>query len=124
MHLEIPNIAENKYSVNKRIISKNFKKLIDIYDAKAFLLAAENYRDNLVFAAKQLNKSNWKEAIEHIFSIKLIQKIPEFQAADGKFKESLVTKFKEAALKAFLCRGARTYQSFSVESLQKQFELP
>lgn len=29
MLLEISNIAENQYSVNKRIISKNFKKLID-----------------------------------------------------------------------------------------------
>ena len=29
MLLEIPNIAENQYSVNKRIISKNFKKMID-----------------------------------------------------------------------------------------------
>jgi len=52
MLLEIPNIAENQYSVNKKVISKNFKKLIDSYDAKAFYLAAENYRDNLVFAAK------------------------------------------------------------------------
>lgn len=52
MLLEIPNIAENQYSVNKKIISKNFKKLIDQYDSRAFYLAAENYRDNLVFAAK------------------------------------------------------------------------
>ena len=29
MLLEIPNVAENQFSVNKRIISKNFKKLID-----------------------------------------------------------------------------------------------
>lgn len=29
MLLEIPNIAENQYIVNKKIISKNFKKLID-----------------------------------------------------------------------------------------------
>ncbi len=72
MLLEIPNIAENQFSVNKKIISKNFKKLIDTYDSKAFLLAAENYRDNLVFAAKKLNKSHWKEAVDHIFSIKLI----------------------------------------------------
>ena len=72
MLLEIPNIAENQYSVNKKIISKNFKKLIDLYDSRGFYLAPENYRDNIVFAAKHLNKSNWKKAIEHIFSIKLI----------------------------------------------------
>lgn len=32
MLLEIPNIAENQYSVNKKIISRNFKKLIEQYD--------------------------------------------------------------------------------------------
>lgn len=80
MLLEIPNVAENQFSVNKKIISKNFKKLIDQYDQKAFVLAAENYRDNLVFAAKELNRSNWKAAINHIFSIKLVVKMPEFSS--------------------------------------------
>ena len=78
MLLEIPNIAENQYSVNKKIISKTFKKLIEYYDSKAFYLAPENYKENIVFAAKQLNKSNWKQAMEHINSIKLIQKMNEF----------------------------------------------
>jgi len=123
MLLEIPNIAENQYSVTKKVISKNFKKLIDIYDSKAFYLAPENYRDSLVLAAKQLNKSNWRAAVAHIFDIKLVQRMPEFNDQDG-FKRTLVNRFKEAALRAFLCRGARTYQSFSVESLSQQFELP
>lgn len=58
--------------MNKKIISKNFIKMIDQYDSKGFYLAPENYRDNIVFAAKELNKSNWKKALEHIFSIKMI----------------------------------------------------
>lgn len=41
--------------MNKKIISKSFKKMVDFYDQKAFYLAAENYRDNIVFAAKLLN---------------------------------------------------------------------
>jgi len=87
-------------------------------------LAAENYRDNLVFAAKQLNKSNWKAAIDHIFSIKLIQRMPEFTSETSNFKSTLIFKFKEAALKAFLCRGAKNYQSFGIESLSNQFDIP
>ena len=123
MLLEIPNIAENQYSVTKKVVSKNFKKLIDAYDSKAFYLAAENYRDSLVLAAKQLNKSNWRAAIDHIFEIKLVQKMPEF-SAEGGCRQTLVGRFKEAALRAFLCRGARTYASFSVAHLAQQFELP
>jgi competence protein ComGC len=52
MLLEIPNIAENQYTVNKKVISRNFKKLIETYDAKAFQLAPENYKDQIVYAAK------------------------------------------------------------------------
>lgn len=107
MLLEIPNIAENQYSVNKKVISKNFKKLIDQYDSRAFYLAPENYRDNLVFAAKLLNKSDWQGAINYILSIKTIQKMSEF--TEQQFKDMLIAKFKEAALKAFLCRAARSY---------------
>jgi hypothetical protein len=70
MLLEVANIAENQYSVNKRIISKNFKKLIDFYDAKPFYLAPENYKDSIVYAAKALNKSDWKQAITYVFGIK------------------------------------------------------
>ena len=52
MLLEIPNIAENEFSVNKKIISRTFKKLIEKYDSKAFYLAPKTYQDNIVFAAK------------------------------------------------------------------------
>lgn len=119
MILEIPNIAENQYSVNKKIISKNFKKLIDLYDSKAFYLAAETYRDNIVMAAKSLNRSDWKKAIEHIFSIKIITKMPEFD--NEEFKNLLVSKFKESALIAYLCRASKIYTSFSLESLINLF---
>lgn len=122
MLLEIPNIAENQYTVNKKVISRNFKKLIEMYDAKAFQLAPENYRDQIVYAAKQLNKSHWQAALDHIFSIKMVSKMPEFSDSPA-FRELLTLRFKECALKAFLCRAARTYESFSLESLKNQFEL-
>ena len=107
--------------MNKKVVSKNFKKLLEQYDAKAFQLAPENYRDNIVYAAKQLNKSNWKQAVDHIFSIKMIQKMPEFN--DDSFKATLVYRFKETALKAFLCRGARSYEAFSIQVLCENFEV-
>lgn len=52
MLLEIPNIAENQYLVNKKIISKNFQKMINQHDTKAVYLTPENYRDIIVAAAK------------------------------------------------------------------------
>jgi len=34
MFLEIPNISANKFTIQKNVISKNFRKLIDQYDSK------------------------------------------------------------------------------------------
>jgi hypothetical protein len=47
----------------------------------------------------------------------------EFVDSSSDFKAVLVNKFKEQALKAYLCRAAKSYQSFSIDSLTKIFEL-
>lgn len=47
--------------------------------------------------------------------------MPEF--SDDTFRAHLILRFKECALKAFMCRAARTYESFSVEGLTQSFEL-
>lgn len=47
--------------------------------------------------------------------------MPEFD--NNQFKEMLIAKFKESALIAYLCRAARSYVSFSLDSLIKLFEI-
>lgn len=49
--------------------------------------------------------------------------MPEFSDSQNGFKDLLVFRFKEAALKAFLCRAARSYESFSLNILARQFEI-
>lgn len=43
--------------------------------------------------------------------------MPEFANPDSTFRQTLIFKFKEASLKAFLCRNARNYESFGIQSL-------
>ena len=38
--------------------------MINQHDAKAVYLAPENYRDNIVLAAKELNKCAWNKAVD------------------------------------------------------------
>jgi hypothetical protein len=52
----------------------------------------------------------------------MIQKIPELNT--DEFKSLLIARIKDASLRAFLCRSARTYDSFSILSLSENFELP
>lgn len=79
MLLEIPQIAENQFTLNKTSVSKNFKRLIEQYDAKAYNLAAESYRDFIVDAARALNQSRWEQAVASVFQIPLFNQIAEFQ---------------------------------------------
>ncbi len=51
----------------------------------------------------------------------MINKMHEFH--NEQFRSTLILRVKEAALKAFLCRSARTYESFGVQSLCELFQL-
>lgn len=48
--------------------------------------------------------------------------MPEFE--EEAFKTLLINRFKDTALKAFICRAARSYDSFSIQSLSDTFALP
>jgi len=91
--------------MNKATPFRNFRRLVEQYDTNAFHLAAENYRDHIVFAARALNQSDWRTAVEHVFSIAVFKRSPEFQT--NEFKESLTSAFKKAAFHAFLYRAAK-----------------
>jgi len=122
MLLEVPNISENRFDISKTVISRNFRKLIEQYDMKGMQFVAQNSRDHIVFAARQLHKSQWREAFHNISQIKIFRRMKEFQ--DGPLKEALLLSFKQTALKIFLIDGATQYESFSLETAQSQFELP
>lgn len=73
-------MSENQHSMNKSVVSRQYRRLIEQYDkGQAFVLAAEQSKDHIVFAARALNKSDWQSALEHIYSIKAITRMPEFE---------------------------------------------
>ena len=106
MLIEIPMMSENQHVMKKTFVSRNYRRLIDQYDNKqAFVLAAEQSRDHIVFAARALNKSDWKTALKHVYSIGTIVRLPEFE--NGTLQDSLSKAFKDAALTAFLFNAAK-----------------
>lgn len=122
MLMEIPMFAENQHAMRKQVVSRMYRKLIDHYENRqTFVLAAEQSRDHIVFAARALNKQDWKTALKHIFSITPLVKMPEFET--GNLQETLSTAFKTAALRAYLFRATNQYTSFSFGSLSTIFEL-
>jgi hypothetical protein len=91
MLIEVPSIAANQFTMNKATAFRNFRRLVEQYDSNAFHLAAENYRDHIVFAARALNQSDWRTAVDHVFSIGVFKRSPEFQTE--QFKKSLTYAF-------------------------------
>jgi translation initiation factor 3 subunit C len=58
--LEVPNISENKYDIQRKVISRNFRKLIEQYDLKGIQFVAQSSRDFIVNAARHIHQSKWQ----------------------------------------------------------------
>lgn len=119
MLLEIPNISENKFTVQRDVISRNFRKLIEQYDQKGMQFVPQTSRDKIVEAARALHKSDWTEAFKRISAINMFSRLEEFQR--GQLKEQLLNAFKDAALKIFVIESESQYESFSITNVCQQF---
>jgi len=91
MLIEIPRAAQNQKSLGKSNFSKPFKQLIDYYDNKALTLAEETIRDYIVAAARYLNNSEWKKALDTVLEIAALKRLPEY--TDGTLSKNLTSAF-------------------------------
>lgn len=120
MFLEIPNIVENKFTIQKNVISRNFRKMIEQYDMKGIQLIPMQNRDFIVSAARHLSNSKWQEAFNSISQIQLFNNMTEFNKRGG-LKEALLRAFKEVAFKIFLINGKNAYESVSLKNISEKF---
>lgn len=121
MFLEIPNLSENRVEVHKNVISRGFRKMIEGYDQKGIQFAPQHSRDYIVFAARFLAQSKWRDAFQNICNIKVISNLPDFQS--GSLKKHLEKKFQETALRIYLIESQAGHESFSLSVLSEQFGL-
>lgn len=91
MLIEIPRAAQNQKSLGRSNFSKPFKQLIEYYDNKALTLAEETVRDYIVAAARFLNNSEWKKALDTVMEIGALKRLPEYM--DGTLLRNLTTAF-------------------------------
>jgi len=118
MMLEVPNIAENKFTVGQEVISRNFRKLVEQYDAKGVQFASQSNRDFIYRASQQLHKSQWQQALASILQVKF------FNSLEGAgFKDALARKLKQVSLRIYLLESQTQYESYSLASLESEFQL-
>lgn len=121
MLLEIPNISRSEVYMDRNIISRPFRKLIDSADNTLFNGPPEQSRDYIVNATRALYHGEWRRAVEYLFGAhKMWKLIPEFE----EVKSVLTNKIKEVAFKVLMFRNSRFYESYSIADLGDLFDLP
>ncbi|EUR69538.1 hypothetical protein PFBG_03752 [Plasmodium falciparum 7G8] len=119
MLLEVPNLAKNTYESKKDIISRQFRRFLDIYDKQIFNNPPENNKEIIILATKHLQKGNWKLCCEKIFSLSIWPKFPDKEKVQNILKE----KIKQEAMRTYIFRYISIYESFSIDQLCVMFDL-
>ncbi|GAB68273.1 eukaryotic translation initiation factor 3 subunit 8 [Plasmodium cynomolgi strain B] len=119
MLLEVPNLARHTYESKKDIISRQFRRFLDIYDKQIFNSPPENNKEIILLATKYLQKGNWKQCCEKIFSLSIWSKFNERE----KVQNILQERIKQEAMRTYIFRYISIYDSFSVDQLCIMFDL-
>jgi len=120
MLLEIPNMAENVYNVRKKVISKNFRKLLDSSERQTLLGPPENTREHIMGASKALASGEWEKCRDLITSIKIWDLMPNTE----EIKKMLTRKIQEEGLRTWIFTCRNHYDNISLDQLAKMFDLP
>ncbi|OWB57205.1 hypothetical protein B5S28_g3137 [[Candida] boidinii] len=118
--IEIPFMAASPEVAKKRQTSaKSFKRALEYHERQIFEGPAENTRDYIMYAAKALQKSDWKKASELLDSIKIWSLFGNTE----ELKKMLRSKLQVEALRTYLFVNKNFYDSLSIKNLTEIFEL-
>lgn len=119
MFLELPNLARPQ--TQALIVSKPFRKYLNIYSNQVFTGPPENTREHVLASAKALLVGDWSKACQYLLGLEVWNLIPN----DGgsMVKTMLKIKLQEDALKLYLISYSNQYESISVATLCEMFNL-